>query len=157
MAEEIEETYEEPVAKIPITVSLEPCKSKFFGDDLDGFKSELTNGKFKVFTSNYKYSDDYDGRPSFIINNLLNGFVKQLEDKRKYLFVGFRATKTDNKYTITGAWITNCTVPMADVVLDKYEDFNWTDVDVTNANDVTIVLQILDRTKDDNVLTSYLH
>ena len=76
MADEVEESYEEPVAKLPMTVSLEPCKSKFFGNDMEGFKSELANGKFQFYTATYKYSEDYDGRPSFVVNNLLNGFVR---------------------------------------------------------------------------------
>lgn len=152
--EEKEETYEEPVAKFPITTSLEPCKSKYFSGDIDGFRTDLLSENFKIFCGNYRYSDDYEGRPTFVVNNLLNGFVNQLEDKRKYLFTAFRYTKPDDKYNITSCWITNCTIPLQELIPDKYDDFVWTKIEITNLN--TICDDFFKKnSEDENII--YLH
>src|SRR5947199_8006502 len=79
-----------PKLKYPITISLEQCKNKFFNNEYVQFGEELKKNNFKIYIGKYKYSSDYDGKPIFIIKNLLNGFCQQLDDKRKYLFVLFK-------------------------------------------------------------------
>lgn len=153
-----EETFDEPVTKLPTTVNMEGLKSKFFTNNLVEFRAELAQhfgeGKLLVFDSVYKYNEDYDGKPEFIVNNLLGGFIKQLEDKRKYLFVVLKCTKTDGNYRITGTWVTNCTLPMEQIVPDKYDDFDWTPVDTTG----DVVESVLDRfTNKDEFNVAYLH
>ena len=156
MAEEAEENYADPTIKLPITTSLEACKTKFFAGDREGFIAELVSGKFKLYSSIYKYSDDYDGRPYFVVNNLLNGFVRQLEDKRKYFFTAFRCQKTDDKYTITGYWITNCTLTMAEIIPDKYEDFDWTEIQPIDDN-YKMFIELFFNTDAEGLTVTYLH
>jgi hypothetical protein len=159
MAEEIEETFEEPVSKLPITASLEPIKTKFFAGDNNSFNSELKNGKFKVFETEYKYNDEFDGRPEFFVKNLINGFTKQLEDTRKYLFVAFKCFKTNGGYIVKAIWICNCTLPMEEVISDKYNDFTWNQLDMTIENDVLKVENHFkkDDCAQDVLIVTYLH
>ena len=154
---EEEEEITEVAVKLPITGSLEPAKTKFFSDDIAGFTSEITNGKFTVFIADYKYNSDYDGTPKFVVNNLMNGFTRQLEDKRKYLFVAFKCIKIESSYTITSVWISNCTLPISEVIPDKYDDFTWTSVNVTDTHSIENVIKIVSKDDTENVITSYLH
>jgi hypothetical protein len=157
--EEIEETYDEPVSKLPITVSLEPCKSKFFTADHTGFVEELKSGKFRVFSAVYNYNDDYEGSPAFVVKNFVNGLIQQLDDKRKYLFVSFKCTKTESKYCITSTWITNCTLEMPELIPEKYEDFTWKQMDLTEENCFATILDSFVKKEDDEsvIITAHVH
>lgn len=159
MAEEIEETFNDPITKLPTTLTLEPCKTKFFTGDMDGFKTELTNGKFKAFSSTYKYNDDYEGRPGFIVKNLVNGFVNQLDDKRKYLFVAFRCQKIFDRYLITATWITNSILTIQEVVPDKYDDFTWEQLSLENPSDITRVMTDFRKEYEttNDLIVAYVH
>ena len=156
--EEEEEEVQEVVVKLPITGSLEPAKTKFFSKDIAGFMAEITNGKFTVFTANYNFNTDYDGSPPFVVNNLIRGFVRQLEDKRKYLFAAFKCVKTGSNYSITSVWVSNCTLPLSEVIPDKYDDFTWTPVDITDKTALENVVQAVTYDpEDENVMVSHLH
>jgi len=85
--EEQIDTNTEYIIKLPDTTPLEICKIKFFAGDLDSFSSELVAGNFNIYHGEYIYSSDYDERPPFIVRNLVNGFVHQLDDKHKYLLI----------------------------------------------------------------------
>lgn len=154
---EEEEVIQDIQVKLPTTANLEPLKSKFFTGDMEGFKTELTNGKFTAFMGKYNFDSDYDGSPQFVVKNLLNGFPRQLEDKRKYLFVAFRCVKngSTSSYSITSVWVTNCTLPFNEVIPEKYDDFTWTPINLTG--DLTSVMDLVMRSDDENVMTAYLH
>ena len=154
MAEEVEENYSDTIIKVPINAILENCKLKLFANDKEGFLAELSTGKFKMYNGTYKYSSDYNGKPFFIINNLLNGFVIQLQDRRKYLFTAFRCENVDGTYNITSHWITNCTLPMAELIPDKYDDFDWTELE-NNVDNYNKMVELF-MTKSCEGLT-YLH
>lgn len=151
-----EDNFEDPVNKFPITTSLEPCKSKFFGKLMDEFMIELNSKNFKIFTASYNYNDDFDGKPTFIVNNFLNGLVHQLEDKRKYLFAILYATKLDDKYIVNSSWISNCTLSMKEIIPDKYSDFTWDETDISNNDNLKCVCEIFNKC-DENMMISYLH
>ncbi|XWV24672.1 putative ORFan [Tupanvirus deep ocean] len=156
---EIEETFEEPTTKLPITVSLEPCKKKFFDGDMEAFTTEVKSGKFKVYSGEYVDAADYEGRPEFIVKNLVNGFSHQLESKRKYLFTAFKCTKTDGKYNISAVWICNCTLPMDQVVPEMHTYFTWEELDIKNETHFDKLSSTF--VKNDNqenvVIVSYCH
>ncbi len=153
-----EENYQDPEVKFPTTGSLEPCKSSFFTGDLILFMKELTSGKYRIYFTEYRYSSEYDGSPTFILDNLLRGFVQQLEEKRKYLFTGFKCTKNINGYNISGIWITNCTLPMEQIAHGKYDDFEWEELDANINAHSEKMLRVLQRESSTNVVaTSYLH
>ena len=153
-----EETFEEPVTKFPTTMNMEGLKSKFFTNNMVGFSEEfstdLAMGKLRVFDAVYKFSSDYEDRPQFVVNNLLAGFVKQLEDKRKYFFTVFRCVKNGACYDIGSIWITNCTLPMKEVISDKYDDFDWTEIDLNTTSVNQIVNNFMG---NGDVTTVYLH
>lgn len=152
-----EENYQDPQVKFPITGSLEPCKSSFFTGDNASFMKELATGKYRIYFSEYRYTNEYDGRPTFILENLLRGFVQQLEDKRKYLFTGFKCTK-NTSFNICGIWITNCTLAMQQIVGDKYDDFEWEELDVNIVAHAEKMMRVLQKESSTNVVaTSYLH
>lgn len=154
---EEEETFEEPVAKIPITASLEPCKGKFFSKDIDGFVEEIKSMKFKAYSATYNYASDYDTSPAFILSNLLRGFCQQLDDKRKYLFVCFKSKVVDKKCIIESTWLTNCVDPLENVIPDKYDDFTWSPIDLSQ--NVPSVIDGFTKEEDNEnlIAISYLH
>lgn len=151
MSEQLEK---EPVAKFPTTGSLEPFKIKFFSQD-NQYMEDLKDGKFQVFFTKYKYSDEYAGKPTFVINNLISGFVQQLESKRKYLFISFKCTK-DPTYNIEGVWITNCTLSMDQIVPEKYDDFEWEELKMDKEEDCDRLTDLLKKDTD-TVTNCYLH
>ena len=156
--EEVEETFEDPVSKFVTSGSLEPCKSKFFSGDIISFMDELRTGRFRIYFTQYKYIHDYQNCPNFILDNLNRGFVQQLDDKRKYLFAGFKCVKNNDTYHIFGIWICNCMVPMENVVSDKYDDFEWEELDVNIPAHVEKLLRTLSREPSTNVISlKYLH
>ena len=156
MAEE--ETYQEPETKFPTTGSLEPCKSKFFAGDTISFMEELRSGRYRIYFTEYRFSNDYESSPTFVVDNLLRGFVQQLEDRRKYLFTGFKCIRINESYTINGIWITNCTLPMEQIVAGKYDDFEWEELDITILAHAEKMLRVLLKEPSTNVIaTSYLH
>ena len=154
-AEQPEETFEEQVTKLPITGSLEPCKKAFFDGNNVTFLSELQSGKYQVYTGVYRDIDDYQGRPDFVLKNLTNGFVHQLEDKRKYIFAAFKCTKIDDKYEISAAWICNSTLSVDHVVDELYSYFTWNQVDV--ADNVDDVCDIFNKMSNEPIIVSYCH
>ena len=63
------------------------------------------------------------------------GFVRNLEDYRKYLFVCFRCVLTDQEkktYSYPSMWIVNSTEPLANIIGSLHEDFNFVEVEQPN-------------------------
>ena len=152
-----DEVYEEPVAKFEITCSLEPIKKKFFEHNIDAFRTELTSNSYRAFLAEYSYSNDYEGSPQFVVNNFLNGFVQQLEQERKYLFMGFRCVKDNFTYSIQSAWITNTKIPMSELIKDKYDYFIWRDLNLSLEDDMIRLLTVLSQEDDPRITNVYLH
>ena len=152
-----EETFEDAPTKYPIMGSLESLKSKYFNKVYEEFRSELLLKKFPVFTASYKFVDDFNNKPDFIIKNLLNGFCQQLEDKRKYLFVRFICRETHEKsYILESFWITNSTLPLKEIIPDKYDDFTWNEINYSEESQINLVINQF-TSEDDYIATSYLH
>jgi len=138
--------------------SLEACKKYFFSGNVVSFMDEIRSQKFNVYFTEYKYAGDYEGSPSFILENLINGFVQQLDEKRAYLITGFKCTKKNNSYTIVAIWITNYNLPMEQLIPEKYDDFEWEELDMHLTVHVQKMLRTLISGPFDNTIAvSYLH
>jgi hypothetical protein len=146
---------EEPVTKYAITKTLEPIKSYFFKGDLPQFRSTALGGDFSLYRSSYKYSGDLVGKPRFVINNFLNGFVQQLENCRKYLFIKLYVDNMGDQFQVNALWITNAVNPLVEVVGDKYDDFDWQEkIDICNN---TVGSEFVDVFSQVHDMQSYLH
>ena len=129
MAEEIIDEVVEALPKFPTIGNLENGKRAFFNGDFEIFQKEVMSKPYRFFTCYYKYSSDYTGKPDFIARNLNNGFIKQLEDYRKYLMCVFRCTKVLNTmFSYTSLWIVNTTEDINKVIGSISEDFDWEEI-----------------------------
>jgi hypothetical protein len=124
-----EESYEEPQKKFDTITNMEDIKRAFFSKDYDLFYTLIKEHNFKYYSADYKYSCDKDGVQSFIAKNLVKGFVRSLDDYRKYLLVCFRCFSSEhNTYTYPSLWIVNSNEPLSEIIGSVYEDFNYTEV-----------------------------
>lgn len=153
-----EEYYSEPKIEFPTVGSLELCKKNFFDGNTIAFMEELRSNHFKIYFAEYKYVHDYEHKPSFIVDNLLRGFVQQLENKRKYLFVCFKCLQKNGSYIIQAIWICNCPIPMEEIVSDKYDDFEWEELDVNIYSHAQKIWHIMHKEPSNNLVSiQYLH
>lgn len=128
-----EESYEEPQKKFDTITNMEDMKRAFFSKEYDVFETLIKEHNFKYYSADYKYSCDKDGVQTFIAKNLVKGFVRSLDDYRKYLLVCFRCFSSEhNTYTYPSLWIVNSNEPLSEIIGSVYEDFNYTEI-----NDIT--------------------
>jgi len=133
--EEEEETFEEVKPKFNTITNMEDIKRAFCNKEYDVFESLVQAHPFKYYRVQYKYASDKDGAPEFVAKNLVRGFVRNLEDYRKYLFVGFRCVLTDQEnklYSYPSLWIVNSTDQVADIIGSLYDDFEFVEVSSDN-------------------------
>jgi len=156
MTEEIQEINTK-LSKHQLTASLEPCKSKFFSNDAS-FLNDIIDNNFQVYYGEYVDIADYDGKPEFIVKNLVKGFVQQLDNERKNLFTAFKCTKDEN-YQISSLWICNCVSPLVEIVPSMNENFALEKLNINDADDVTKILSIFNKNDNDPKLVTiqFLH
>jgi hypothetical protein len=130
MSDNEEDYQEKPTTYHTFCKSLESCKRNFFTKDYAAFKTELCATPCEFYTVNYRYSSDKDGAPAFVAKNMNSGFVKELDDLRKYFFCVFRCNKIPDtsNYEYVSQWIVN-TPSLKEVFGERYEDFEWTKVE----------------------------
>jgi hypothetical protein len=129
--EEEDESYEEVKAKFNTITNMEDIKRAFCNKEYETFETLIQPHEFKYYQVQYKYASDKDGAPDFVAKNLVRGFVRNLEDSRKYLFAGFRCVLTDsaNKiYSYPSLWIVNSTDPVEKIIGSMYDDFEFVPV-----------------------------
>ena len=133
--EDDDETFEGVKQKFNTIVNMEDIKRAFCNKDYDNFETLVQPHPFKYYYAQYKYESDKDGSPEFVAKNLQRGFVRNLEDYRKYLFVCFRCVLTDQEkktYSYPSMWIVNSTEPLANIIGSLHEDFNFVEVEQPN-------------------------
>jgi hypothetical protein len=133
--DEEEETFEEAKPKFNTITNMEDIKRAFCNKEYESFEALVQAHEFKYYRVQYKYASDKDGAPEFVAKNLVRGFVRNLEDYRKYLFVCFRCLLTNpetHTYSYPSMWIVNSTDPVANIIGSLYEDFEF--VEVTSDN-----------------------
>ena len=131
--DEIEENYEEPIKNFTTITNMEDIKRAFFNKEYDLFEELIKNQKLNYYIANYKYSSDKDGAPEFVATNLLKGFVRNLDDYRKYLMVCFRCLSIENKnYEYPSLWILNSNDKLNEIIGDLYDDFKFIELNIDN-------------------------
>ncbi len=130
-----EETFEEPVKKFDTIANMEDLKRAFFNGLYDEFESHVKSAPYKLYRVEYKYNEDKDGAPEFSAKNLLKGFVRNLDDYRKYFMICFRCWKDLNeaKYQYKSLWIVNTLEPVRNVIGSFADDFEFVEELDTNA------------------------
>ena len=87
--------------------NMEMVKILFFDEKYSEFESLIRGCTF--FKAEYKFPNESIGPPSFMAKNLLNGFIRRLNNMQSKLMVCFRCLITDdldtNKYIYTSHWI----------------------------------------------------
>ena len=121
---EKEESYEDPVKNFSTITNLEDIKRAFFNKEYDQFEKLIKEHNLKYYSASYKYESDKDGVQEFIAKNLLNGFVRSLDNFRKYFIVAFRCYKeNDMKYSYQSLWILNSNDELSSIIGSLYDDF----------------------------------
>lgn len=131
--DDIEENYEEPIKNFTTITNMEDIKRAFFNKEYDLFEELIKNQKLNYYIASYKYSSDKDGAPEFVATNLLKGFVRNLDDYRKYLMVCFRCLSIENKnYGYPSLWILNSNDKLNEIIGDLYDDFQFIELNIDN-------------------------
>ena len=131
--DEIEENYEEPIKNFTTITNMEDIKRAFFNKEYDLFEELIKDQKLNYYIASYKYSSDKDGAPEFVATNLLKGFVRNLDDYRKYLMVCFRCLGIENKnYEYPSLWILNSNDKLNEIIGDIYDDFQFIELNIDN-------------------------
>jgi hypothetical protein len=149
-----EENYETPIKKFSTITNMEDIKRAFFCNDYELFNELIKQFNFKYYRAEYKYSSEKDGAPEFIAKNLVKGFVRNLDDYRKYFMVCFRCYKNkNNNYTYPSLWIVNSNDDIKDIIESVYDDYNYKE-----ENNILSFLQHIQKVDDENCIEeAYVH
>ena len=151
--EEEENNYEIPKKSFSTITNMEDIKRSFFNKDYSLFNQLIKNFNFKFYRAEYKYSSDKDGSPEFIAKNLVKGFVRNLDDYRKYFIVSFRCYKNENNYNYPSLWIVNSNDDIKDIIESMYDDYIYKE-----DNDIDIFLKDFEKVDDENCIEElYVH
>ena len=149
-----EENYE-PVKKNFNTITnMEDIKRSFFNKDYQLFNELVKNFNFKYYRADYKYSSEKDGSPEFIAKNLVKGFVRNLDDYRKYFMICFRCQKNNNNsYSYPSLWIVNSSDDIKDIIESIYDDYIYKE-----EVDIEKFLEDIQKVDDENCIEeAYVH
>ena len=151
--DEEEENYEIPKKSFTTITNMEDIKRSFFNKDYSLFNQLIKNFNFKFYRAEYKYSSDKDGSPEFIAKNLVKGFVRNLDDYRKYFIVSFRCYKNGNNYNYPSLWIVNSNDNIKDIIESIYDDYIYKE-----DNDIDNFLNDFQKVEDENCIEElYVH
>jgi hypothetical protein len=153
--EENEEENYEPVKKNFSTIAnMEDIKRAFFNKDYQLFNELIKNFNFKYYRVEYKYSNEKDGAPEFIAKNLVKGFVRNLDDYRKYFMICFRCYKNENNsYSYPSLWIVNSNDDIKDIIESIYDDYIYNE-----ETDIESFLRDIQKIDDEKCIEeAYVH
>ena len=154
LQDEEDEKYEIPEKKFSTITNMEDIKRAFFCKDYELFNELIKQFNFRYFRADYKYSSEKDGAPEFIAKNLVKGFVRNLDDYRKYFMVCFRCYKNENNnYSYPSFWIVNSNDDIKDIIESNYDDYNYIE-----EKDIVTFLQNMQKVEDENCIEEvYVH
>jgi hypothetical protein len=154
LQDEEDEKYEIPEKKFSTITNMEDIKRAFFCKDYELFNELIKQFNFRYFRADYKYSSEKDGLPEFIAKNLVKGFVRNLDDYRKYFMVCFRCYKNENNnYSYPSLWIVNSNDDIKDIIESNYDDYNYIE-----EKDVVTFLQNMQKVEDEKCIEeAYVH
>ena len=155
--EEDDDTYNDPVKKYNTITNMEEIKRAFFNKDYEVFENLVKEHDFKYFSADYKYSSDKDGSPEYIAKNLVKGFVRNMDDYRKYFLTCFRCyIEGTKKYKYPSLWIFNSNDKLEDVLGSLYEDFDF--LEINDGEDLFKKIRKTDYDENSNLLEeAYVH
>lgn len=147
-----EENFEEPKKNYQTITNMEEIKRAFFNNEYNQFEELVKVHSFKFYNCNYKYSDDKNNSPEFSARNLLKGFVRNLEDYRKYFLICFRCYKiNDVQYSYPSYWILNSTDTLESILGSLYDDYIFEEI-----NNLDKFLIDIRKIKSDDYELNYL-
>ena len=124
--DEAEESFEDSKKNYTIIHNMEDIKRAFFNKEYESFEELIKQHEFIYYKVSYKYSSDNDRKPDYVARNLLNGFVRSLDDYRKYLLVCFRCKEYEPiKYDYNSLWIVNTKDDLKTIIGSFYDDFDF--------------------------------
>ncbi len=123
--EEDEEVYIEPIKKFDTITNMEDMKRAFFNGNYELFETQIKAFPFRYYKVMYKYDSEKDGVADFAAKNLLNGFVRNFDDYKKYFMICFRCLKHNEelKYKYESFWIVNTNEPLTNIIGSIEDDF----------------------------------
>ena len=130
-----EEVFEDVKPKFNTITNMEDIKRALCNKEYENFENLVLPHPFKYYNVQYKYTSDKDGAPEFVAKNLVRGFVRILEDYRKYIFVSFRCVLLEPEkkiYSYPSMWIVNSTDPLINIIGSLYDDFDFVEVSQEN-------------------------
>ncbi|AYV78867.1 MAG: hypothetical protein Edafosvirus41_3 [Edafosvirus sp.] len=137
-ADVVEVKVKNPLDGLPKSpMILDTCKKLFFDhkklDTLNTFFDEFIKNfdsvGYSIYTANFKYNDDFSGRPSFVNNNSINGYIQNLDTAHKYAFGSFVLLKNDEStYELKSLWILRGDQPIKEVMKDFIDYNDWTKI-----------------------------
>lgn len=128
--DEEEETYENETRTFETITNMEDMKRMFFNNNYEEFEEQVKKYNFKYYKAIYKYSNDKDGSPEYSARNLLNGFIRNFDDYKKYFMICFRCIKHENTtYTYDSLWIVNTNEPIFNIIGSLIDDFDLLSID----------------------------
>lgn len=133
--------------------NLEPIKRAFCNKEFDEFTKLISEQPYKLYEATYIYSNEYVGKPDFILDNKNKGFIQTdvMESKRNYMFVAFVCTKEEEKLMFKSYWIVNSTDPLESILEDDYQNFEFVETNVDT------VVNGFKTNKDSVISLVYLH
>jgi hypothetical protein len=162
--EDNEESYEDPVKKFSTITNLEDIKRSFFNAEYDQFETLIKSQVgLKYYFATYNYESEKDGCPEFVAKNLVKGFVRNLDDFRKYFIICFRCFSRKEegikKYSYPSLWILNSNDELRDIIGSLYEDFTFVeDLEITSFLRDFRKIDLDNENDDTNLLDeAYLH
>ena len=160
--EDNDETFEDPIKKFSTITNLEDIKRAFFNKDYEQFETLIKENQLKYYYASYNFASDKDGAPEFVAKNLVKGFVRNLDDFRKYFIVSFRCYVEENdnikKYTYPSMWILNSNDELSSIIGSLYEDFTFSIVTEDNIESFLKDFRKNDYDNVNNLLDeAYLH
>ncbi len=126
-----EENFSDPVLKFSTITNMETIKRTFFAKEYDEFQKLVKEHPFKYYMATYRYSSDKDGAPEYSAKNLLGGFVRGLDDYKKYLFVKFSCVCINHEckhYSYPSMWIVNSEDSIESIIGSSYQDYDFIEV-----------------------------
>jgi len=136
--------------------NMEDVKRACFNNQFESFKQLCDEQGYLFYEGEYNYNSDMDGKPDFVAGNLVTGFVRNLDDKKKYFLNCYRCyANEDNTYRYVSYWIVNTDSPLTEVTKGCSDDFTMTKVEKDNLDEF---LQKFQASTEDNLVNErYLH
>lgn len=102
---------------------------------LESFTSGFDSQGYSLWRTEYKFNDELDGRPDFVLKNTVNGMIQGLDYARKYAFGKLLLVKNaEGQKRIVGLWIIRGSEPLPEVFDDMCVSHTWSPIEFNASN-----------------------